>query len=339
MQSACARGSTLPRLAMACLLGAFAVGPSLVSTPALAQDKAAIDKARDQFHQAIAAETAGNWPGALNLLREVANVKMTPQVRYNIALCEEHLGQLVAALGDYELALVDAQAVTADDVTSVVPQRIEALRARIPTVTLQKSGFAHTATVLLDGVKIGAAVAGTPMPIDPGAHVVDATARGFQAFSASFDIAERETKTVEIVLQPVAAPPPAASSAPSAAILPPAGAQSPTPRSNVVPYIVGGAGLASLAASSVFYLLRSGTMSDLDKVCGANRDDCPKNSETTFNRGKSYTTVANITLAVGVLALGAGTVLYFTNPSKPAALGVAPAAPDTSVGASFVGRF
>src|SRR5689334_16529333 len=51
-----------------------------------------LDKARAQFQQGLALETAGDWAGALSLFVQVAAVKLTPQVRFHVGLCEEHLG-------------------------------------------------------------------------------------------------------------------------------------------------------------------------------------------------------------------------------------------------------
>src|SRR5262245_42744549 len=95
----------LRRITLAAALGGMYVVPA----PARAQSQQATQKedlkrARERFAQAIALQTAGDWAGALALFKEVLAVKPTPQVRFNIALCEEKLGRLVAAMGDYELA-------------------------------------------------------------------------------------------------------------------------------------------------------------------------------------------------------------------------------------------
>src|SRR5215213_7178870 len=98
----------------------WVIGLSLVcavlgsQAPAFAQDAAELKKARLQFQQATELERAGNWTAALQAFREVGQVRMTPQVRFHIAVCEENLGRLVAALGGYELALADADKVGAD---------------------------------------------------------------------------------------------------------------------------------------------------------------------------------------------------------------------------------
>src|SRR5260221_658363 len=102
--SACFRWSAL------CLPLAV-VGVTLAPRPAFAQDKKELSKARALFQRAIELEQAGNYTQALEQFRDVGQVRMTPQVRFHIATCEEKLGRLVTALGGYELALADAETV------------------------------------------------------------------------------------------------------------------------------------------------------------------------------------------------------------------------------------
>ncbi len=105
-------------------------GAAAARAPALAEDTDELKQARAQFQQATELERAGNWAAALQRFREVGQVRMTPQVRFHIAVCEENLGRLVAALGGYELALAEADTVGPDFRTEV-EQSIVRLRARI----------------------------------------------------------------------------------------------------------------------------------------------------------------------------------------------------------------
>src|ERR1044071_10265846 len=88
---------TMPRRFLSRLLLCSALLSS--QAPALAQDANELKRARAQFQQATELEQAGNWTAALQAFREVGQVRMTPQVRFHIAVCEEKLGRLVAALG------------------------------------------------------------------------------------------------------------------------------------------------------------------------------------------------------------------------------------------------
>jgi hypothetical protein len=331
LQSPRVRRALASRAALSLIVG---LGLSALPSGAFAQDPAAdssaeaLKRAREQFGQALALQTAGDWAGALALLKDVAAVKSTPQVRFNIALCEEKLGKLVAALGDYELAAADARAEKADQVAEEVEGRLEALRQRIPKLTVKRGSGAEAAIVAVDGVSVGDQVIGLPMPTDPGPHTVEGKAPGFKPFRKSVRLAEQQSESVEIVLEPE--PPPAVAGG--------GGTVRPGPgRSPVYGYVIGGIGIASLGASGVFFGLRAGKISDLDKVCPPPERQCPSHAQQDdIDAGKLYTTFANVTLAVGVAAVAGGLVLVLTSgPSSEPSVALAP----SPGGAQLLGKF
>lgn len=309
----------------------LAVSVVAASSPARAADPSsevsadALKRAREQFGQALALQTAGDWAGALALLKEVAAVKSTPQVRFNIAVCEEKLGRLVAALGDYELAAADARAERAEQVAEEVEGRLENLRQRIPKLTVKRGAGADTAIIAVDGVSVGDQVIGTAMPTDPGPHTVEAKAPGFKPFRTSVRLAEQQSETVEITLE--AEPPPPVAAGP--------GAPRPEGRSRLPGYVIGGIGVASLGASAVFFGLRAGKISDLDKACPDRQ--CPASAQSDIDAGKMYTTVANVTLAVGIAAVAGGLVLVLT--SGPSSSSPSVALAPSAGGAQLLGKF
>ena len=105
---------------VALVVAATSIPLPALTAPEARTSKSAIDRARAQFQQGLALETAGDWTGALDLFQQVALVKLTPQVRFHIGLCEEHLGHLVAALGDYELAAHEADEAKVAEVSAQV---------------------------------------------------------------------------------------------------------------------------------------------------------------------------------------------------------------------------
>ncbi|HEY6461846.1 MAG TPA: hypothetical protein VIY73_16890, partial [Polyangiaceae bacterium] len=76
----------------------------------------AVRAARQLFVDAERDEDGGRWANALQKMRRVLEVKRTGGVEYHIALCEEHLGQLAAALDDYTAAQGLAREENAQDV-------------------------------------------------------------------------------------------------------------------------------------------------------------------------------------------------------------------------------
>jgi hypothetical protein len=296
-------------------------------------DADAVKRAREQFGQALALQTGGDWAGALALLKGVAAIKPTPQVRFNIALCEERLGRLVAALGDYELARSDSQADKGDEVRDEVDSRLEALKARVPRVVVQRAEGADSATISIDGVSLGDSVVNVPMPVDPGPHIVGATALGYRPFKQSFRVAEQQTATIQIKLELEAVkvePLLTAEPLPTGAGVRAAG------------FVVGGVGVASLIGSGVMFYLRHNSIDDLDKQCGADRRSCPDSSRDAVDHGKLYTSVGDASLIAGAVAVGVGATLLIVGgrSSEHPSLALAPGAAFANVGgASLLGRF
>src|SRR5262245_8282388 len=165
--------SVLLAIALAC--GAVALPrPASADEPA----PAVLAKAREQFRKALSLEVAGNWEAALALFKEVALVKSTPQVRFHIATCEEKMGDWIQALGSYRLALHEAQQAKAKDVIDASQEAMAALEPKIPKLDIARGEGATAATVELDGRTLGASSVGTPMSVNPGPHVIKASAPG-----------------------------------------------------------------------------------------------------------------------------------------------------------------
>jgi hypothetical protein len=307
-------------------------------------DATTLSRARAWFQQALALETAGDWAGASNLFQQVAAVRLTPQVRFHLALCEEHLGNLAAALGDYQIASEEARRVQAPEVIDQAATRADALRARIPKIAIRRGAGAESATISLDGVMLGATSVGTDLPINPGPHTIEAQGRGYRPFSKTIEFVEKDRKEVEVTLQPIPPPPlepKAIAIAPVSPPLVPSPAPPPPSHPNYVPYVVGGLGLASLATSGVFFALRSNAISSLDGGC-VDRNTCSPDLKTTYDHGRTYTLVADVTLGAGIAGVGIAAALFFwgRGPSGEPRTGKVTLAPwATGTGLSAAGTF
>src|SRR5262245_59971432 len=161
-------------------------GRSIRISTARAQQPAAAElaAARQLFNEGKEHEKRKRWADALATFKKVAAVKMTPQVRFHIALCEENLGKLVAAINGFELAAEEAAqaGAMASDVAENAPARADALRKRVPVLRLDVRGELGTSRVLLDGAPVAAALVGTNIPVDPGAHTIDLETDGKTVF-------------------------------------------------------------------------------------------------------------------------------------------------------------
>lgn len=327
------------RVASACIRGALLALPALcvglAARPVAAQDKKELSKARAQFQRAIELEQAGNYSTALEQFRDVGQVRMTPQVRFHIASCEEKLGRLVTALGGYQLAFADADSV-GEDFKAEVDAAVTRLRASIPKLLIQRGAGAEAAEIQLDGVTLGASSVGVPVPLDPGPHAISAKAPDALPFNQTVTILENEQKTVDVTLAP------APQEARPTVVVDGGPAVEPSnPR--IVPYVIGGVGIASLIGSGVLFALRQSTYSDLEAQCGPNHDQCPSSAAGDYSNLKLYNVTSQIALGVGVACIGTSVTMLLLQRkhSAPAASGMSlvPSAPNALAGVSWAGRF
>ncbi len=156
-----------------------------------------LQAARDLFAKAEKDEDAGQWTEALDKLRRAASVKSTPGIRFHIALCEDKLGQLVAALSDYAAADQAARDANNKDVIDAVAEPLKALRIRVPTLTIDVPA-APGAQVELDGKPMAPGLYGLAIPVEPGVHRIVAHATGKRPFSTQVQLHEREAETATV---------------------------------------------------------------------------------------------------------------------------------------------
>jgi len=246
---------------LATLLGLALAASSARAAPGDVEVRAA----RQLFADAEKDEDGGQWADALVKLRRVSQVKLTAGVRYHVALCEEHLGQLAAALDEYTSAEGQARAESAKDVLRLVGKRIADLGPRVPRLTIRLVPGVADAAVTLDGATLSPAVFGTAVPIDPGEHHIEATAPGRAAISRSVTMREHDVTSIDLPLAEPSPPPAPATVAASPAAEPaPLPAPPPSPEAPRAPtgpsrtgallattgaVVLGGGGVAAFLAA------------------------------------------------------------------------------------------
>jgi hypothetical protein len=296
-------------------LGAGLVALSLSSAGgAFAQSKEELAEARAAFQEGVALAAGNNCAAALTKYRQVAKVKMTPQVAFNMADCEERLGRLVQALGDYRVAVSQAEGdKKAKEVLKQASHRVEALEARIPKLTIARGKGAESAVIELDGTEIGAGQLGSAVPVDPGPHVIVAKVSGKEQKRETVQLAEKENKTYKLELD---LPPPKVETPPEEPKAP--AAEEPKGRSKVPGAVVTAIGGASLITGFVALGLRAGALKELDTKCGGDTH-CPPSAQPIADKGRLYTGLAEVGVIVGVVGLATGIALLATSgpPKKP----------------------
>lgn len=301
------------------LIATASLAVVLASSAAMSQQpsKQDLDKARGIFRQGVALAYAHDCAGALVKYREVAQIKMTPQLAFAIGECEEQTGKLVSALGNYRMAQSSAAGdAKAEKDVAKAPERIAALEERIPKLTINRGKNADAATLSLDGSELGASQIGSPFMVDPGPHIVVAKQGGAIALSETMTLAEKESKVFDVTLKDTAPPPPPTDTA-VVDTPPPAPTEEPKGKSKAPAAVLLGVGGVSIVMGAVFMGLRGGTLSDLETACGGTKT-CPPSAKSIGDKGKLYTGLAEVTFGVGAIGVVTGIVLLATSgPAKP----------------------
>ncbi len=254
--------ASIPRRRRRASAAALATVGALLATGAVAgaaPTASELQAARELFAQAEKDEDAARWSDALEKLRRVAAYKLTAGVRYHLALCEEHLGQLATALADYEAAQHQAHEENAQDVLRLVGKQVAGLSARVPRLTIHVVPELPDEEVRLDGQPLAHATMGTAMGVDPGMHRIEATAPHRPTSTATVTLNERDATVLDVKLgepDAIPAPAPASASAAAAPASAPASAAAPaasppTPLAEAPSPPASRAGALALTASAI----------------------------------------------------------------------------------------
>jgi hypothetical protein len=265
----------------------------------------------------------------------------------NLAGCYEQTGQTASAWVAWKDAAARANAAGKADAEKSALAHAAALEPSLAKLTVAVAAGSDVPGLVVkrDGAAVGHAEFGMPIPVDPGSHVVEATAPTKKAFSAKVDVAAKQTDarvSVALVDDPaaVAPPSPAAAAAPAAPVpaSSPAGTPGGAPPSaeqpahakawstqKTVALVVAGAGVVGLGVGTAFGLVaKSNNDQALQPQNCRTASLCYPSGLQLTSDAKSAATVSDVALAAGGAAVVAGLVLWLTAPSS------SPGAPTTT---------
>ncbi|WP_437908556.1 hypothetical protein WME95_12225 [Sorangium sp. So ce327] len=330
------------------------IGLLSLSVPATAQDISAaardIAAAEELFNRGLADMQAGRYETGCGALAESERLDPQPGTLFTLAACEADWGRIATAVtrfGEY-LALFErmtpAQGARQGERPKLARRRRDQLSPRVPRLALSLPPGAPAGTVVRrDGLVLGEAALGIPLPVDPGEHVLSIEAPGGPARERRITIAEGETRKLTLELNgtpapgapapPTAAPPPAApraAPAPAMARIAPAPAPvgpdvpaAPAARRTAV-YVAGGLGAAGLVLGGVMGALVFGEKGVIAEHCGSkigfkDPGDCDAAGVDAGNSAITMAQVSTVAFGVGLAGLGAAAVLYLTEPKHTGA--------------------
>ncbi len=185
--------------------GLLPLALSLALAPARAAwaDQGPVEEAQTLFTQGRAALEKGDYTTACATLEKSLALMPRPSTLGSLAQCEEHQGKLLSAAKHMEQGI---DLLAAGD-PRIPPAKAQAkeLDARIPRVVLKLSGPGPArASARLDGAPVLIDQFAEGVAVDPGRHSVVVSVWGAPDQETTIDVAVKETRTVTIVLPPVA---------------------------------------------------------------------------------------------------------------------------------------
>ena len=316
---------------------AFALVALAASTPSLASAQSATDPAAAEalFKQARQLMAEGKYAEACPKLAESQRLDPGTGTLLNLATCYEKNGQIASAWATYKSAATAAQNANELERAKLARTRAAALEAKLPTLTIVVPSTADRPdlTVTRDGEPVGRPAWGTPIPVDPGTHAVQASAPGRKAWQgqAQVDAAGAKASIEVPALEPdVSAPAPGATTLPPAtgattAPAQPAASEAPPTSSpgstqRTIGLILGGVGIVGVGVGAVFGFVAK---SDNDGVGGnCNQGVCNQQGLDSLDSAHNAATVSTIAFAAGGAALAGGALLYFLAPSASSGTGL-----------------
>jgi len=230
---------------------------------------------------------------------------------FNLADCWEHTGRTASAWGRFLSVAATARVAGQSEREQVARERAAALEAQlsylIVTVTSPQEGL----LVQRDAIPVGRASWGLPVPVDPGPHVIQASAPGKKPFSTTVAVATAGD-TVKVAIAPLDnAPPPPPPPEPVVRVVQMTAPAAPPSR---VPLIVtAGVAAAGFATAAIFGLEFQSANGDAKALCPGNV--CTQSEKNQHDRlvdeAQSDRNWVYVGVAVGGAALVTAAILWW----------------------------
>ncbi len=261
-----------------------------------------IRQAQSLFERARLLMEDGDLAHACPLFAESQRLDPGGGTLLNLALCHERQGRTATAWAEYNDALALAVRDGREDRREFAHEHIEALRDRLPRVRVVIDQPTAGLVVALDDTTLSALSLGADLPVDPGAHVVTASAAEHAPWRSSFVLADGQQLDVHV---------PALARE----------TRAHETRLATASWVLGGIAVGALATSAITGILALSANGAASDKCVADRDYCPDPTYADdVSRARTLAWISTGALAIGAGA-GLAAVLW---PRQPVGVSVQP---------------
>ncbi len=303
--------------------GAAAAPRVLVSAADAAPSVSEQMLAQSLFDEARQRMDRGDYAAACPKLAESQRLDPGGGTLLNLAICHEKEGRLGTAYLELKAASSQAAKEGRKDREKIANERLAALESRVPRLAVHVAGDDPELEVKVDGTTLRKPAWDLLTVVDPGAHVIDASAPGKAPFRQTITLTEGESRTVHVPALLVAGGRASEGGRASDPSAPPAETRTnplfvAAVATGVTGFVVG------VPAGYVW-----GMTTLLKSTCSPDRDSlfCPSDGTRS-----AWLVAAAAGLSVGVL----GVIGIAALPRK---IQIAPAASSSTAGASIRGEF
>jgi hypothetical protein len=259
------------------------------------------------FEQARVLMTDGHYEEACSKLAESQRLERASGTLLNLALCHEKVGKTATAWSEYNDVVAAARLEGNDERQRIATDRTRELEPRLCHLTLVSSpevAALGNVTIRMDGVTLGLAAWGMPIPVDPGNHEVEVTVPGRKTWSQHVSLQrDGESSSLSVVApqeEPLKSP------APSDADTRPG-----TDARKRIALAIGGGSILVLGAGTTFGLLAKSSWDERNGHCPA--DVCDDQAVSAAKRARVFALAADGAFSVGVVGIGLATYLALTS--------------------------
>ncbi len=280
--------------------------------------------AQGLFYDARALMGQNKFAEACPKLEESLRLDPGIGTQFNLADCNEHLGKITTAWAGFLDVAAQSKASNQGERERLARKRAAALEPRLPKLVVEVTGAPQGLEVKRDGIVVGTASWGTPIPVDPGPHKITASAPGKQPWESTVSTTEGKTARIAVprdlpnAIGPavVATTPPAgapaAPPADNAQYFPPPVVENAGSTQRTLGWIVAGAGAIGIGVGAGFGLSSLSKRDEARTHCVG--DACNATGVSLRDDAIASGNIATISTIAGGAVLVGGLVLVLTAP-------------------------
>jgi serine/threonine-protein kinase len=292
-------------------LGFCALGVHDAAAQKTVGDKAAAEALFDHGRELL---SQGRFADACAKFAESQRLDAGVGTLLYLADCYEKIGQTASAWAGFREAAAAAHAAGQLDREKIARERSAALEKGLSklTIMVEPANVVSGVEVRRNGVAIGSALWGTPIPVDPGVHTITASAAGKKTWSTRVRV-PTSGASVSVNVPPLEQAP-IVRSGPARVPHDREGTENHTQRNAGI--VLGAFGLVGLGVGAAFGLAAVSKDSDADAHCRT--DDpgrCDEQGVRLSEDAHTAAAASTIAFGIGTAALALGIMLVAMAPS------------------------